>query len=187
MKSLWLEQNTLYDGKQLQPLMNYLVHGLLGDSIVAWRGPCNVSAEHMIDGEDLRQEALIQGQDMLHFVVEIFDFSLRAGIALQRLMATLVVDTLKECSTSDNIQQLKRSGDDLYLSDKKLNISIATATTNSVLIHFGVNVTNEGTPVATCSLKDFNVEPEKFAGLFLDKVTEEVKSIHRANQKVRVF
>ena len=47
MKTLWLENKLKYDGKQLQPLFNYLSHGILGDSLVGWQGACDIPFEHM--------------------------------------------------------------------------------------------------------------------------------------------
>lgn len=186
MKKLFLEKNETYTGEQLKPLQNYLKHGLLGNSIVCWVGPCQVKLEHMIDGEDLRSHAKIEGHEMLHFVLELFDIDLKTGIVLQRLMAEIVKSTLIKISGNDALKIL-RNGDDLYLENKKLNISIATKSTNSVLIHFGINVTNDGTPVPTCSLSDFKIDSKKFAEQFIEQVDSEFKDIVCASQKVRTF
>ena len=71
MKAQFLDSVEKYDGSQLVSLHNYLQHKLLGDSIVAWVGPCDVSIEHMVDGEDLLQNAEIRGSKMLHFLIEL--------------------------------------------------------------------------------------------------------------------
>lgn len=182
MKSQWLEQSLKYDGRQLEPLTNYLQHGLLGDSVVAWQGPCDVSLEHMIDGEDLRQEAKIQSDSMLHFVVELFDFPLVGMILLQRLMAQQVV-----LKISKKQKDLVRRGDDIYWNDKKLNVSIATQSIRSSLLHFGINIENKGTPVSTCSLSDFDVEALAFAEEMMEFLQGEVASIRKASYKVKLF
>jgi uncharacterized protein len=194
------EKEILYDGSQLRPLHNYLVHGLLGDSMVTWIGPCNIPFSHMVDGEDLRAEEVIAGDKMLHAVVELFDTSLLSAVALQRLMAERVIVTLKEMGISHSIlAQCFREGDDVYFlnsqnfdSDQnaqkqkqKLSISIATRSINSVLIHFAVNITNQGTPVSTCCLEDFNVDAREFCMKWMAHIQGEWQSIREATYKVR--
>ena len=188
MLSLWVDKNPIYDGHQLQPLHNYLNHGLLGDSIVSWVGACDVNFDHMLDGEDLRVLSPIQADKMLHFVLEIFDQSLHAGVFLQRLMGEIMRETLRELGDSQQIDSLRRQGDDLYLKDGKLNVSIATCCNRSFLIHFGVNVSNGGTPVKTAALCDFGItDIPSFAKRYMEKVTSEVESQIRATQKVKIF
>jgi uncharacterized protein len=187
MKTLFLKQNIKYNGEQLKPLTNYLQHGLLGNSAVAWVGPCAVSIEHMIDGEDLRAHESIAADEMVHFVMELFDVSLKAGVCLQRLMAEMVKSNLQSKSTSPMAQNLVRKGDDLYFEKQKLNISIATQSANSCLIHFAVNSKKTGAPVSILSLDDLNVNVEQFAKEMLQLVQQEVVDILEATQKVRTF
>ena len=87
MKSLWLDQEFKYDGTQLHSLFGYLGHRVLGDSIISWVGPCEVSFEHMVDGEDLLAQSRICGSQMLHFIFEIFDQTLISGVFIQRVFA----------------------------------------------------------------------------------------------------
>ncbi len=186
MKSLFLETNECYDGSQLTSLRNYLKFGILGDSIVSWIGPCHVTPEHMVDGEDLLAHAEIRGEKMLHFIVELFDSSLFAAVGIQRLLAAIVRDSLRSASTKTAlVNQLTRDGDDIFCDDGKLSISIATQSPNSSLIHFAVNVVNRGTPVRTISLEEFGVEPVVFAKTVMDRFVQEVNSIREATRKVR--
>ncbi len=186
MKSLYLESSEKYDGSQLVSLRNYLKHGLLGDSIVAWRGPCDVGGEHMVDGEDLLAGAAIRGDDMLHFIVELFDCSLFAAVGWQRLLASIAKDVIaKKSSEAGLTKELRQDGDDLYCGDRKLSISIATLSPVSALIHFAMNVRNEGTPVKTISLSDFQLGPETVAREIMERFTREVDSGRWATQKVR--
>jgi hypothetical protein len=178
MKTLFTKTNEIYDGSQLRSLFAYMTHGLLGDSVVAWIGPCSVSFDHMVDGEDLRAQAKIEGERMVHFIVEMFDCSLLAAVAAQRLLASIIMESLKN-------PELHRDGDDIYLKDKKFSISIATVSPTSALIHFAVNVVNDGTPVPTLSLKDLKVDPEKFAHDILEKFAKEMISVRAATQKVK--
>lgn len=186
MKTLFLEADELYDGRQLVSLRNYLKHKILGDSMVAWVGPCNVSLDHMVDGEDLLAGAEIRGGRMVHFIAELFDSTLFAGVGIQRLLASLVLETLRDLSpVRSTAESLTRDGDDILFKQQKLSISIATQSPVSTLIHFAVNVTNDGTPVPTLSLHDLQVDPVEFAKVILKKFEVEVTSIREATQKVR--
>lgn len=183
MKTLIVEKKMIYDGTQLKPLYNYLEYGLLGDSVVCWTGPCSISFEHMIDGEDILSQSEIRGNNMVHFIVELFQTSLAAAVGFQRLMSELAVATIKELQGHSEV--FIRKGDDIYWQGKKLNISIATVCSNSSLIHWALNVTNEGTPVPTCCLNDFKIDPHLFAEYFCEKIAAEWEDIIEATQKIR--
>jgi uncharacterized protein len=193
MEFKFIETKEKYDGSQLVSLRSYLKHKILGDSIVAWIGACDIPFEHMVDGEDLNAQAEIRGDRMVHFVVEKFDSTLLAAVALQRLLASIVRDYLVEKSGERKLAStLYRSGDDIYArsasgagNGKKLSISIATQSPVSSLIHFAVNVTNKGTPVKTLSLEDLDVDPKKFATEVMKRFAREVETIREATMKVR--
>lgn len=180
MKSRWIEQSMIYDGTQLRSLFAYLKLGLLGDSIVSWSGPCQVDFQHMVDGEDLLAQSKICGDHMLHFIIEKFDSTLFTGVALQRLLASICCDLLRQ----KGIETI-RDGDDLFWNLKKLSISIASQSPISTLIHFAMNVTNDGTPVSTISLSDFQIDPKSFANEIMDLFCKEIHSIQDATQKVK--
>ncbi len=187
MKTQFLSQKINYTGEQLKPLTNYLQHGLLGNSVVAWIGPCAVTNEHMIDGEDLRAQESIAADEMVHFVFELFDMGLKAGVLLQRLTAEIVKTYLQNHSSVATVQNLIRKGDDLYFEKKKLNISIATQSANSCLIHFAVNSKKTGAPVEILCLEDLGVSPINFAKDILVVIQNEVMDVIEASQKVRTF
>ncbi len=184
MKTKWLKQNSKYDGTQLRSLYGYLEHKILGDSAVSWAGACDVSFEHMVDGEDLLDRSAIRGSNMVHFIVEVFDQSLMSGVLLQRLFANIVRDVLIELSPLKNLEIL-RIGDDLYWKNKKLSISIATRSPVSTMVHFAVNVSSKGTPVDTAGLEDLKIQPQKFGEKCLEALKEEYESSLDATRKVR--
>ena len=187
LKTKWLEQNMLYDGKQLRPLYNYQEHDLLGHSILAWVGPCDVKLEHMKDLVDLKNQEKICGQSMLHFVLEIFDLPLLGAVFLQRLFASIIFEELlKFDKVRSQASDWKREGDDLYFKDAKLSISVAIPSLRSSLIHFAMNVVNEGTPVKTCALSDFGIDPKKFAQQVFKRFEKEFVSSVEATYQVRV-
>lgn len=186
MKSRFVDTLEAYDGSQLKPLRNYLKYQLLGDSVVAWVGPCDVKTEHMIDGEDLLAGAEIRGESMLHFIVELFDCTLFGGVAVQRLMASMAKDVLSATSKQAALLEvLRRDGDDIYSGDKKFSISIATQSPTSTLIHFAVNVVNRGTPVPTISLQEFGLDAKTFAHEVMRRMCGEIESMRDATKKVR--
>lgn len=182
MKSHWIKESFPYDGSQLRCQYAYLEHGVLGDSIVAWRGSCNISFENMADGEDLLSRSEIRGDEMVHFLVEVFDEKLSLGVALQRIFASLVRDVLEKMSPRIH---LRRDGDDLYHGDKKLSISVAAKSPLSVVVHFAVNIVNSGTPVPTCALSDFDIQAEDFAEQAMGAFVREFKSLRDATYKVK--
>ncbi|MBC7742232.1 MAG: DUF366 family protein [Bdellovibrionaceae bacterium] len=181
MKTLFVDKRINYDGSQLKSLFGYLQHKLAGNSIIAFTGACDVSLEHMVDAEDFVVNAKIKAQSMLHFIVEIFGENLFSTVCAQRLLVATAQAQLNK--------NLRRQGDDLYLDSstgpKKLSVSIASCSPVSCLIHLGINIENEGTPVPTCSLKDLGVDAKSFALELMKTFSEEFISIVEATQKVK--
>lgn len=186
MKSLFIKNEFPYDGTQLRSLFAYLGHGVMGDSVVSWIGPCSISFDHMIDGEDLLAGETIAGDRMVHFIIEKFNTPLFGAVALQRLFASIVMEVFREhVADAEVANQFRRAGDDIYFGPSKMSISIATVSPVSSLIHFAVNVTNEGTPVRTASLEDIDMDAEEFARKAMKRLADEVGSIEEATVKVR--
>lgn len=180
MQTKFIDNKMDYDGSQLKPLYAYVNHKLAGDSIVAFEGACNVSLEHMVDMEDLVVKAEIKSDHMLHFIVEIFPANILAAVVLQRLLVAITQNIILKSG-----HNLQRSGDDLYWNEKKLSVSIASCSSVSNMIHFGLNVENKGTPVPTCCLKDFGLDAKAFALLVMSEFSAEYSSIVEATQKVK--
>ncbi|MCW2278926.1 DUF366 family protein [Heliophilum fasciatum] len=171
-----------YDGTQLASLWAYRTFQIMGDSIVAFRGPCKVGLRTMVDLEDVLKGDTIYSPEMLHFIVEHFDMDLEKTVLRQRLFMTIIKEDLEEVYSSSLI----RSGDDLYLIDKKLSVSIATRTPVSTMIHVGLNVQTEGTPVPTASLSQLGEKnPEAFARRVMEQYVAESTDIYLARCKVR--
>lgn len=164
MKFKFIEKTMTYNGDQLSSLYAYLNHNLQGDSIVSWQGPCDIPTDKIVDGQDLLEGSKIYSEDMLHFIIEIFDAKLMEMVLAQRLFCELVKDEVLKFTQGQ--MNLVRDGDDLYLKldeqsstpikdqDLKLNISIATVSPVSGLLHFGINISSKNTPVKTLSLQD---------------------------------
>jgi hypothetical protein len=181
MISAFLPKKIKYTGRQLASLWAYKNFGLLGDSIVAFIGPCNIPFNLMADVEDVRGKHKIYSSLMLHFIVEHFDCDLEKAVLRQRMLAGIVKEALED---SHRLHRLKRKGDDLYDGDKKLSISIATASPVSTMIHFAVNIETKRTPVKAAGLNDYKVSPKQFAIKVMESYTEEMQSVKQARCKV---
>ncbi|MGB9791059.1 MAG: DUF366 family protein [Thermacetogeniaceae bacterium] len=184
MQKLYLKQELAYDGTQLCSHFAYRNFGILGDVIFAFQGPCRVGLGEMVDLEDVRDGLFIYSPRMLSFIVEHFKADLEEAVLRQRLLVALAAELLRSLSPQAK-EGLVRRGDDLFLDGRKLSVSIATVSPVSSLIHFGINVLTEGTPVPTAGLAELGVEPADFAERLMDAYVEECAGIEKARCKVR--
>lgn len=169
-----------YDGTQLNPHWILNTFDITGDAIVAFQGKADVKTSHMVDLHDVKANAPIYSPSMLHFVGEFFIDSLEYGILLQNLFVLQVYSRLLERGT----QGLSRKGNDIFVKGRKLSVSIATKTPISVLVHMGINIETEGTPVPTSGLKELNVDPLAFAAEVLEKTAQDIAGFRIARCKV---
>jgi hypothetical protein len=180
MIAAFLPQKIKYTGQQLASLWAYKNFGLLGDSIVAFIGPCDIPFRLMADVEDVRGKHKIYSSLMLHFIIEHFDCDLEKAVLRQRMLATIVKDTLE----GQIKLRLRRKGDDLYDGAGKLSISVATASPVSTMIHFAVNIETKRTPVRTAGLNDYKINPKQFGLKVIEAYTEEMHGVRQARCKV---
>lgn len=182
LTSRFIDTPILYDGIQLRSnWIRDLTH-INGDAIVAFRGPSDVSVEHMVDLEDIAKNAPIYSEDMLHFIVEHFDLDLEKMILRQRLLIAILNETLKKFPQCANVQ---RQGNDLFDENAKLSVSVATSSPLSCLIHTGINISSANTPVLTKGLKDYDIDPIKLAIEVMERYVQEMEGIQHARTKVR--
>lgn len=182
MKSLFIAETFTYDGSQLSQQFAYKKYALLGNSIVSWVGPCDIQNEFMKDGEDLLAGEKIYSEEMLHFIIELFDVRLLSMVAIQRLFSAQLLELLRELKAG---LVAYRKGDDIYIDENlKLNISIASVGVMSGMIHCGVNVSSKNTPVPTMSLKDLGLDPKKLALTMMERFSKEYQTMIEATQKV---
>lgn len=180
MKTLFLKEKLLYDGSQMHSHWAYQHYSLLGDSIVAFIGPCEVKKEEMVDLEDLLKDEVIRAREMLHFICEHFAITLKEVVIYQRLLVCCAKEALEDAGW-----KILRVGDDLFFQKRKLSISIATLTPLSGKIHLGINIDPEGAPVPAVGLKEMGIEPVGFAEEVMKRYKEEVDDIYRAMCKVK--
>ncbi len=198
MKHLKLEENTCYDGSQIEPMWAFRTFGIKDSSIVSWIGPMEIEQDHLVDFEDVGLE--IKGGKMLHFIIEHFDVqpaNIRLCYHRQRIFVLMIKDLLQGLRI-----ETTRMGDDLYYKkvsteeDKngKLSVSIATCSASSMKIHFALNLTEKGTPdnVETASILEGNTKigienMQDLAEEVCSNYITEISSIEIDITKTKVF
>ena len=179
----FVEKKIAYTGEQLRSHWAYRSFDILGDSAVAFIGPCNVRPEFMKDVEDLKAASRIYSEEMLHFIIEHFGCGLNEAVLRQRLLVAIMAENLNRRDLKGGV--VTRSGSDLYDGRLKLTVSIASVSSVSALIHAGINISSRNTPVPTHGLADYHIEPSAFAEEILAGYAAECEGILRARFKVR--
>ncbi|MFM7468297.1 MAG: DUF366 family protein [Vampirovibrionales bacterium] len=196
----WYPTPLVYDGTQLSPHTVLELSGQYGSGLVAFTGGTYVDLAHMVDLEDVRKKAPIESTSMLHLLGEFFHTPLLQGVWMQRLLISCIADTLIDLNPSlFYTSPLLRHGDDLYWypecitkpeTRRKLSVSIVAPSVSSCLLHVGLNLSHEGTPVPTAGLTSHGLlpsthSPEAFAHDVMQRFASEYASIWRASTKVR--
>ena len=182
MKTLFIDKEIKYIGSQLAPHWIYKNFKIQGDAIVAFCGECEVKLTEMVDIEDVINNEPIYSKYMLSFISEQFNINLVEGVLRQRLLMC----TIKEVLEGRGFK-VTREGDDLFVNNKKLSVSIATKSITSVLIHTGVNILSDGAPIEVSGLKsDLEISDIKeLAVEIMDRYSNEISDIILASTKVR--
>lgn len=182
MKTFYIDKEIKYIGSQLAPHWIYKNFKIQGDAIVAFCGECEVKLTEMVDIEDVINNEPIYSKYMLSFISEQFGINLVEGVLRQRLLVTCIKEALERRGAI-----VRRNGDDLFINEKKLSVSIATKSITSVLIHTGLNILTEGAPIPVSGLKTaLNIDDIKeFALEVMEKYSEEIQDIILAGTKVR--
>ncbi|RAP52046.1 MAG: hypothetical protein BZ138_03730 [Methanosphaera sp. rholeuAM270] len=177
-----------YDGSQINPSWAFQEFKIKDSSIISWIGPMNILGDNLIDYEDVGLD--IKGSKMLHFIVEHFDVqpgNLKLAYHRQRLLVMITRDKLLDYDVMTT-----QDGDDIFIDNKKLSVSIATASISSMKIHFALNVTTDGTPedVETSALEDNMLSISDISRLQDEIVLsymEMIETIEKDITKTKVF
>lgn len=182
MKTILSDKEIKYEGWQLSPHWIYKNFKIQGDATVAFIGECEVKLTEMVDIEDVINDEPIYSKSMLSFISEQFNVGLVEGVFRQRLLICIIKEALEKRGI-----KVTRSGDDLFVDNKKLTVSIATKSLTSILIHTGINIDSQGAPVSACGLtNDLGITDIKvFANEILAKYADELDDIVLASTKVR--
>lgn len=182
MKTKLIEQAIKYEGWQLSPHWIYKNFKIQGDSIVAFIGECDVKLTEMVDIEDVINNEPIYSKSMLSFISEQFNVGLVEGVFRQRLLICVIKEALEKRGF-----KIYRDGDDLFFDNKKLTVSIATKSVNSILIHTGINIDSNSAPVQASGLSsELGIyDITDLAKEIMDKYSKEIDDIILASTKVR--
>jgi len=184
MQFKFIDKQIDYDGKQLRSHWIYEQLNILGNAIVCFIGKADVKIDNMVDLQDVKDDAFIYSEKMLHFIIEHFNFTLKETILSQRLFICIIQNTLNKILGGNCIE---RKGDDLFYNNKKLSVSIATISNVSGLIHVGINIESRNAPVnAAGLLSEININNiNDLAMELLQSYTIEHEQIRHASYKVR--
>ena len=182
MHALYHPEPLKYSGHQLRSHWILDTFGLRGDTVVAFCGPCEVALTEMVDLEDVAAGEAIAAGNMLHFIAEHFDRDLEKAVLRQRIFICMVAEALFQ---RDGVPTVRREGDDLYAGERKLSVSIATASPVSTLMHVGLNLDPSGAPVPAVGLDEWGVDAEALARELLEAYVSELADVHLATCKVR--
>jgi len=170
-----------YTGEQLRSNWLQETFGLEGDCIGAFVGECDVKPEFMVDLVDLREGSRIYSPMMLHFIVEHAGRDLEKGVLRQRLLASIAAEHLRQATG----RPITRQGDDLYMEERKISVSIATVSPVSILIHFGMNILTKDVPVPACGLEELGLAPDVTAHRIMESYAAELASAEKARTSAR--
>jgi len=182
MHTRLLDEEIVYTGAQLRSGWIAEVAGLAGDAAIAFLGPCDVAPEHMVDTVDLEAGARISSPRMVHIIIEHPGLELIHITVRQRLLIAIAAEII---NTHLGEPLIRRQGDDLYLRDRKLSVSVATTSPTSGLIHAGFNARGEGAPVPAIGVEELGLDPRRFADHLLVTYASEIEGIASAAAKVR--
>ncbi len=183
----WKDGNE-YDGSQINPSWAFRQFNVKDSTIVSWIGPMNILSNNLIDYEDVGLD--IKGDKMLHFIVEHFDEqpgNLKLAYHRQRILVMITRDKLLDYGI-----RTTQDGDDIFIDNRKLSVSIATASISSMKTHFALNITTMGTPedVETSALEDNGMSIDDIHKL-QDEIAEEyiemIETIDKDITKTKVF
>jgi hypothetical protein len=182
VKTAYLDERIDYSGKELRSHWLMERFGMVGDAVASFVGSCHVTGEDLVDREDFLKGNIVAGESMLHFIVEIFGVSMPGIVFAQRLLCTIVRESIDSACGKAAIT---RKGDDLFVGDGKLSVSVATVSPVSGLIHLGLNMTSAGVPVKAASLDELGVDHQRLAREVLMRFGDEVDSCLDAARKVK--
>jgi hypothetical protein len=185
MHSKFIEEEIKYTGSELAPHWIYKNFHIQGDAVVAFIGECDVKITEMVDIEDVIDNSPIYSQKMLNFIIEHFNMGLVEGVVRQRLFINIIREQILKHLPKGS--EIVRSGDDLFFDGKKLSVSIAGKSINSVLIHTGINIISENAAIEASGLtSDMGLKNIHTLGKdIIDAYAQECDNMLLASTKVR--
>ena len=185
IETLFSKVERPYTGRELRPHFLLSQLGLKGSAVGAFIGSCQVETEDLVDLEDSLAGDRIEARWMIHFLGEFFGISLREGVLIQRLVMAILGESLSARLPQTSGLSIRRDGDDLFVGDQKLSVSIVTASPVSQLLHIGINIDPTGAPVSAIGLQKLGIIPDEWIPEALQRISSELDSMNWACAKVR--
>jgi hypothetical protein len=182
MKSLYVKEKMKFTGEQLEPHWTYKNLDILGDSILAFVGPCDLKEEYLVGVDHFKKKTQIKSEMMLHFLVEHFDQDLEKAILRQKLLMSILKDKLNHRLGGDVFQ---RWGNDIFDQDFKLTVSTVTRTPVSTKIHVGINISSKNVPVKARGLSDYGIDPDDIAEVVMNQYRLDMRRIQERITRTR--
>lgn len=183
------QQKIKYDGSQILAHYTAEEHGVLGNSILLFRGNMELSPKEMVDIKNVLREShlakvLISSNDALHMIIEEFDIqppNLEIAYYRLRMLTQLIIEQLQLKGV-----EVSRNGTDLFINEKKLNVGIATISQTSCKIHFGLNYSDTGIPshVNAIGLKKLGFTEQDLEEWLLTVAKKYIKEISKIKNDV---
>ena len=162
IKHKHIEEVFPYDGSQIDASWAFKEFGIYGSSIITWIGPVNITPDNLKDFADVGLE--IKSNNMVNFICEFFDCQ-PANMRIAYLRQKLLVMIFREILFEKGIPTT-REGDDIFINNRKLSISIATASLSSMKIHFAFNLEDKGTPDDVDTIGLFDIKDNENNQIF---------------------
>lgn len=182
MKSLYVKEKIEFTGEQLEPHWTFNNFDVLGDSIVAFVGPCELKEKYLIGVDHYKKKTQIRSEMMLHFLVEHFDQDLEKAVLRQKLLISILKDKLNHRLGGDVFQ---RWGNDIFEQDFKLTVSTVTKTPVSTKIHVGINISSKNVPVKAKGLSDYGIDPDDIAEVVMNQYRLDMRRIKERMARTR--
>lgn len=175
-----LDNRTAYTGRELRGGWVGEKTGLSGDAAAGFAGPCHVATDDLVDLDDRRAGATIDSALMAHVVIEHPGCDIRTCVLRQRLLVCILCEVLLGRGINPC-----RDGDDVYVENRKLTVSIAAPSPGASLIHLGINVNPEGAPVPAVGLEELRINENELLDELLKRYGRELETAAHAENKVR--
>ncbi len=182
MKSLYIKEKIKFTGEQLEAHWAFKEFDILGDSILAFGGPCDLKEKYLVGVDHFKKKTQVKSEMMLHFLVEHFDQDLEKAILRQTLLINILKDKLNHRLGGDIFQ---RWGNDIFEEDFKLTISTVTKTSISTKIHLGINVSSKDVPVKAKGLSDYGIDPDEIAEVVMNQYRLDMRRINERIARTR--
>ncbi len=183
MKSLIIREPIEFDASAMRPHWAQEKFDILGDSIVAFHGKCNIPEQDFMDLRKRKKGPCLCAEDMLHFVAEQFQPYLEMAVLRQYLLVLIAGEKLEH--RVDPSLEIIRWHDDLFLDNRKLTVTAVAKTPVSTKIHLGINIDPTGTTQPAVGLAELGIDPFDLAEAIVDQYKLEMQEIREKVWSIR--